>query len=111
MLFKNTGKEFTFRFNGEEYKIPEGEFEITNESIARHVESSVMNWDDIKGKDGTRTLEVAGESRQPAPRGVIEKREEPVKPVESEVKKSVGRPRKDDLEIKNETASSTETSK
>lgn len=80
MKFKNNGKNIEFQYNGETYKVPEGDFNIPNESISRHLQYLIPKWN--------LDIEIISEIENVDPRKAIQSiKEKIIKDVESKTTK------------------------
>jgi len=89
MKIINNSGEFVLQYNGSDFKIPAGEFEIGNENLARHITFIANKWGkDVKEVGKHVDLEIKQVKVEP----IIQKKEEAVAEKAPEVVEEVGLP-------------------
>ena len=88
MLIQNKGKAFDILFNGDEYHVPEGKFEVT-ESLGLHIQQKANEWDMeveiIDGAEDRPTITQISPVQEPAKE---ESAKEEVKETKEDVKET-----------------------
>lgn len=97
MKLINSSEQFVVKFNGSEYTIPKGEFEVINERLGSHIISKSHKWNKDVRQVSSQSIDII----QP-----VAKKEEIKAPIEQTfsgasmdtVPKKQGRPKKNVVE-------------
>ena len=81
-LISREEKEFEVLFNGTDYKVPVGEFEVNNEPLGYHIIEQAKKWD----KDVEMISMTVREPLEP----IIKEEEQKKEPVKSATPKKTG---------------------
>jgi len=65
MKLTNNSEQFKMQFDGNEYTIPNGEFEVASEKLANHIIFLANKWSkDVKQAPNSETLQIKQEKKE-----------------------------------------------